>query len=191
MPANTARPNGDPLRHELAPSRPKPEEVFRKIAECVDSFVSFEGSLAKQRPMCELTAAWIIGTYCLDAFDVIGYLWPIGERGSGKTQFLNTVSSLACLGRTITSGSTFASIRDEAHYGATIAFDDCENVRQLETEKRELLLAGNTRGTVISLKEPVVSQSGERSLSITLHRAFSLPLDFRMVCWAAAQSKFP
>jgi hypothetical protein len=47
-----------------------------------------------------------------------------GDRGSGKTVLLNTVSSLAFLGRTMTAGGSFASIRDEAHYGATIAFDN-------------------------------------------------------------------
>jgi hypothetical protein len=143
------------LKRFMEGKRPNPAEVFAKVVDCIDAFVSFEGSLADQRPMCELAAGWIMSTYCLDAFHVVGYLWPIGEKGSGKTQFLNTVSTLAYLGRTITSGSSFASIRDEAHYGATIAFDDCEDVRRLDTEKRELLLAGNTRGTTISLKELV------------------------------------
>ena len=134
--------------------RPEPGIVFENIARCIDTFVSFENSLADQNTMCELVASWIMGTYFLDAFDVVGYLWPTGERGSGKTQLLNTISSLSFLGRTITSGSSFASIRDEANYGSAIAFDDCENVRQMENNKRELLLAGNMRGTEITFKEP-------------------------------------
>jgi hypothetical protein len=105
--------------------------------------------------MSELVACWITGTYLLDSFDVVGYLWPTGERGSGKTQLLHTVSSLAFLGRTTTAGSSFAAVRDEAHYGATLAFDDCEDLKNMENDKRELLLAGNTRGTVISRKEPM------------------------------------
>lgn len=104
--------------------------------------------------MCEMTAAWIISTYFLDAFDVVGYLWPSGEKGSGKTQFLNTVSRIAFLGKTVTAGSSFASLRDEAQYGAVLAFDDCEDLKGMETSKRELLLAGNTRGTLISHKVP-------------------------------------
>ena len=78
---------------------------------------------------------------------------------------LNTVSSLAFLGRTTTSGSSFAAIRDEAHYGATLAFDDCEDLRGMESAKRELLLAGNSRGTVISRKEPV-SDSDWRTVHV-------------------------
>jgi hypothetical protein len=142
--------------------RPDPRRTFEAVTKAVDTFVSFDGSLADQQSMSEFTACWIIGTYLLDAFDVVGYLWPTGQRNSGKTQFLNTVSSLAYLGRTVTSGSSFASMRDEADYGATIAFDDCENIKNMDSEKRELLLAGNTRGAQVSFKEPV-GQSGWRT----------------------------
>jgi hypothetical protein len=135
--------------------RENPAILFSQVTEAVDRFVSFENSLADQRAMCELVACWIIGTYFLDAFDAVGYLWPTGERNSGKTQLLNTVCSIAYLGKTTTSGSSFAAIRDDAHYGATLAFDDCEDLRSMEPSKRELLLAGNSRGTVISRKEPV------------------------------------
>ncbi len=134
--------------------KPNPARLFAQVTETVDRFVSFESSLADQQSMSEMVACWIMGTYLLDAVDVVGYPWPTGERGSGKTQLLNTVSSLAFLGRTTTAGSSFAAIRDETHYGATLAFDDCEDFRSMESAKRELLLAGNTRGTVISRKEP-------------------------------------
>jgi hypothetical protein len=142
--------------------RPDPQRTFEAVTRAVDTFVSFDGSLADQLSMSEFTACWIVGTYFLDASDVVGYLWPTGQRNSGKTQFLNTVTKLAYLGRTVTSGSSFASMRDEAHYGAAIAFDDLENVKLLELEKRELLLAGNTRGAQVSVKEPI-GQSGWRT----------------------------
>lgn len=145
--------------------KPNPARLFSQVSESVDRFVSFENSLADQQLMSELVACWIMGTYFLDAFDVVGYLWPTGERGSGKTQLLNTVSVLAFLGRTTTSGSSFAAIRDEAHYGATLAFDDCEDLGNMESSKRELLLAGNTRGTVISRKE-ATSQNEWRTVYV-------------------------
>jgi hypothetical protein len=53
-------------------------------------------------------------------------------------------------------------MRDEAHYGATIGFDDCENIKNMEPDKRALLLAGNSRGAQVSFKEPV-GQSGWRT----------------------------
>lgn len=144
---------------------PSPQEVFAQVRETVDRFVSFENSLADQKTMSEFVSCWIIGTYFLDAFDVTGYLWPTGERGSGKTQLLNVVTSMALLGKTTTAGSSFASIRDEAHYGATLAFDDCEDLKNMDNSKRELLLAGNMRGTIINRKEPA-GKNEWRTLSI-------------------------
>jgi hypothetical protein len=79
--------------------KPNPARLFSQVRETVDRFVSFENSLADQQSMSELLACWITGTYLLDSFDVVGYAWPTGERGSGKTQLLNTVTSLAFLGR--------------------------------------------------------------------------------------------
>jgi Bifunctional DNA primase/polymerase, N-terminal len=123
-----------------------PNDVFDRLVKSIDAFVSFESSPHEQRAMCEFVACWTLGTYFSEAFDVMGYLWPSGERGSGKTQLLNTITAVAYLGKTVTAGSSFASMRDEAHYGATIAFDDCENVKDMDIPKRELLLSGNTRG---------------------------------------------
>lgn len=45
------------------------------------------------------------------------------------------------------------------------AFDDCEDLRNMESAKRELLLAGNSRGTVISRKE-AVSDSEWRTVNV-------------------------
>jgi len=75
----------DRLRRFAAGERPIPSEVFKRVVECIDAFVSFENSLADQNSMSEMIACWIMGTYAIDAFDVVGYLWPTGERGSGKT----------------------------------------------------------------------------------------------------------
>jgi hypothetical protein len=65
---------------------------------------------------------------------------------------------MAYLGMVILAGGSYASLRDLADYGATLAFDDAENVMDLkrgDPDKRTLLLAGNRRGAVITIKEPV------------------------------------
>ncbi|MGJ0621509.1 MAG: hypothetical protein ACR65Z_12475 [Methylocystis sp.] len=147
--------SGSGLKKFLTGHRPKADVVFKALREGIDSFVSFEGSTSDQRTCSDVLAAWAMGTYFLEAFDVVGYPWPTGERGSGKTQLLNSLAAVSYMGRTVTAGSTFASVRDEAHYGATLCFDDCENVKEMEPSKRELLLAGNTRGAQISVKESV------------------------------------
>ena len=172
----------------LSGYRPDPKAVFEDLLSCIDAFVSFESFAESEATYLKLVACWTLGTYFMEAFTTVGYLWPNGERGSGKTQLLNTVSTLAYLGMTVTSGSTFASLRDEAHYGSTIAFDDCENVAELDEHKRELLLAGSTRGARVKVKESD-GQKGWRSRSVNsfspkLFSAIRLPdetLDSRTI----------
>jgi hypothetical protein len=138
-------------------TRPDLVEVFNRIVDVVNTFLDFDRSLADQRTMCEMLAAYIVSTYFLDAFTVVGFLWPNGERGSGKTQLLLIVTELAYLGQTILAGGSFASLRDLADYGACLAFDDAENLsdpKRTDPDKRTLLLAGNRRGNTVPLKEP-------------------------------------
>lgn len=140
----------------VAGTRPDPRATFRQVVSVVNRFIDFNRSLGSQETMCELVACYILATWCLDAFTVIGYLWPNGERGSGKTQLLAVVAELAYLGHVILAGGSFASLRDLADYGATLCFDDAENVMDLkrgDPEKRALLLAGNRRGNSIPIKE--------------------------------------
>jgi hypothetical protein len=137
--------------------RPDPADVFKRIIETVDTFIDFDHSLADQRAMCELIGCYILSIWFLDAFTVSGFLWPNGERGSGKTQLLLVVTELAYLGQIILAGGSFASLRDLADYGACLAFDDAENLsdpKRTDPDKRALLLAGNRRGNTVSMKEP-------------------------------------
>ena len=97
----------------------------------VDRFVDFSRSLASQETMCELVACYIFGTYFLDAFHVVGYLWPNGEPGAGKPVLLQVIAELAYLGQLILAKSSFPCLRDMADYGATLAFDDAENIMDI------------------------------------------------------------
>jgi hypothetical protein len=106
--------------------------------------------------MAEFIGCQILVTYFLDAFTVIGFLWPNGDRGSGKTQLLIVVTELAYLGETILAGGSYACLRDLADYGATLAFDDAENLsdpKRTDPDKRALLLAGNRKGNTVPVKE--------------------------------------
>ncbi len=136
--------------------RSDPVEVFGRVRDCVDRFIDFDHSLADQRTMAEMVACFIMATWFLDAFTVAGFLWPNGDRGSGKTQLLAVICELAYLGQLVLAGGSFAALRDMADYGATLAFDDAENLgdpRKTDPDKRTLLLAGNRRGNVVPLKE--------------------------------------
>src|SRR5262249_62354826 len=125
---------------------------------------------------CELSACFVMATYLLDGFNVVGYLWPNGDKGSGKTNFLSVVTEVAHLGQLILAGGSYASLRDLADYGATLAFDDAEGImdlRRADPDKRALLLAGNRRGATVTVKE----LEGERWVTRFIHtfcpRAFS------------------
>src|SRR5439155_15247088 len=111
-----------------AGGRPDPPTTFKQVVSVINTFIDFDRSLADQQTMGELVACYILATWFLDAFTVIGYLWPNGERGSGKTQLLTIVAELSYLGHVILAGGSYASLRDLADYGATLCFDDAENV---------------------------------------------------------------
>ena len=142
----------------VAGRKPAPAAVFEKIADVVDRFIDFDRSLAPQRTMAEMVACYILATWFLDAFKVIGFIWPNGERGSGKTQLLSLIAELSYLGQLVLAGGSYASLRDMADYGATICFDDAENIsdpKRTDPDKRTLLLAGNRRGNTVPVKEPM------------------------------------
>lgn len=142
--------------------RPEPSGVFQRIKESIDRFIDFDHSLADQETMAELVACYVVSTWFLDAFTVASFLWPNGDRGSGKTQLLLVVCELAYLGQVILASGSFAALRDLADYGATLAFDDAEDLadpRTSHADKRALLLAGNRRGNTIPLKEKKPDQT--------------------------------
>lgn len=139
-----------------AGERPNPIEVYLKLVAMVDHFMDFKRSLASQELMCELTVCSIVATYFLGAFSVIGYLWPNGNKGSGKTQYLLMFCELAYLGQVILAGASYATLRNLADYGATLAFDEAERIMDRkygDPEKQGLLLAGNRRGSTVPVKE--------------------------------------
>lgn len=153
--------SGAGLNAFLGGHRASPADVFRRLVSVIDRFIDFANSLADQPLMCALVALYIMQTYFIDAFTVVGYLWATGGSGSGKTQLLSLVARLAYLGRFLLPTTTCPTLRDEAHYGATLCLDDAESLAdpRLDPEKRTLLLAGNRKGSTVGLKEPIGRRS--------------------------------
>ncbi len=144
-------------------ARPEPPDVFERLAAVVDRFIDFDRSLAPQRTMVEFVAAYALSTWLLEAFGVVGFLWPSGDRGTGKTNLLHVVAQLSYLGTVLAASGSFASLRDLADYGAALAFDDAEQIadsRKGDPDLRALLLAGNRRGAVVTVKEPAPGGQG-------------------------------
>jgi hypothetical protein len=175
--------------------RPEPLVLFGQMVEVLDTFMDFRRSLADQPTMTELLATYVLATWFLDAFQVIGYLWPNGDRGSGKTQCLLLMAELCHLGLVVQGGASFATLRDMADYGATLAFDDAEafaSPGRTDPDKRTLLLAGNRRGSVVSLKEPVGKGRWQTPATSTPSvPACSRPSACPTRCWPAAPSSCP
>ena len=157
--------------------RPDPVRTFRMVAAVIDRFVDFDRSLAGQGTMAEMIACFVLGTYFLPAFTVTGFLWPNGDRGSGKTQLLNAICQMGYLGQVLLAGGSFAALRDLADYGACLAFDDAENLSnpaKSDPDKRALLLAGNRRGATVAVKEPTGPRGWQtRYVSAFCPRLFS------------------
>ncbi len=148
--------NGKGVKQFLKGKRTSPNEIFDQLVSVFDQFIDFHKSLADQKTMCEFAACFVLSTWFLDSFNVIGYLWINGERGSGKTNLLILISQLSYLGFFISPSGSFASLRDMADYGATLACDDAENItdpNKTDPDKRALLLAGNRKGLTVPLKE--------------------------------------
>jgi hypothetical protein len=146
---------GNP-KENIKGERPEPADVFKRICAIVDHYIDFDRSLADQSTMAEMIGCYILATWFLDAFQVIGYLWPNGEFGSGKSELLNAVTQLAFMGEMVMAQSTIATIRDAADYGGTLAFDEVEHLQQDKTKADlvAILLAGNRKGTTLAAKEP-------------------------------------
>lgn len=146
------------IKSYRAGNRPAPADAFRRVVENIDRFIDFDRSIADQLIMCEMMACYTLSTWFLDAFNVIGFLWPNGDRGCGKTHLISIICEQAYLGQVVLSGGSFATLRDLADYGATLGFDDAEGLsdpKRSDPDKRNLLLAGNRRGNTVPVKEPV------------------------------------
>ncbi len=137
--------------------RPDFSDVFRRLVSVYDRFIDFNQSLADQSTMCEFSACASLVTWFTPAFAVLPYIWPTGDRGSGKTKWGICWAMTSYLGEIVLSSGSFPAIRDLADYGASLMFDDAEilsDPRKCDPNKRELLLAGNRRGARIPVKEP-------------------------------------
>ncbi|TAK33497.1 MAG: DUF3854 domain-containing protein [Chloroflexota bacterium] len=136
--------------------RADPRDVFHRICQLVDRFMSFDESLASQETMVQMVSCYALSTWFIDAWLTNGYIWPNGGFGTGKSKLGYLILEVAYLGVSVLGGTTFACVRDLAASGATMLFDDCEdlsNPKKTDPELRNFLLASNFKGANICVKE--------------------------------------
>jgi hypothetical protein len=143
------------IQRYLSGERVDPAILFKQLCELTNTFMDFGQSIGTQEEMCELVACFILTTPFVEAFNVVPFLWINGDKGSGKTQLLTLISMVSFLGQMMLSSGSFASLRDHADNGACLCFDEAENLSgpKADPQKREIFLAGNKRGSTVTLKK--------------------------------------
>lgn len=159
------------------PVIPDPARLFGQLVDIFDCFLDLSFGVVDQRGTAELLALYVMATWVSDAFATFPYLWPNGDKGAGKTKTLGLVGRLSYLGQVILAGGSYAALRDLAEYGATLCFDDAENLsdpKKSDPDKRALLLAGNRKGAFVPIKEPEGKNGWRiRNVSAYAPKAFS------------------
>jgi hypothetical protein len=108
------------------------------------------------------------------------------------------VAELGYLGQVLLAGGSYASLRDMADYGATLAFDDAENLSdpaRTDPDKRALLLAGNRRGACVGVKELAADRTWRtryvNTFTPRLFSAIRLPDPLDASLWPCDRRELP
>jgi hypothetical protein len=137
--------------------RPGLADVFARLTRAYDTFLDFALSLGTQRRMCRLMALESLATWFCNEFDNASYFQSTGDWGSGKTKLLEVWTWTSYLGELVTSGSSFATLRDIADMGGALGVDDAEflsDLKKVDPHVRELVLSGHKRNrSVILVKD--------------------------------------
>jgi hypothetical protein len=137
--------------------RPVLAEVFDRLTSVYDTFLDFALSLGTQRRMCRFMALESLQTWFCNEYDNASYFQSTGDPGSGKTKLLEVWTWTSYLGELVTSGSSFATLRDIADLGGALGIDDAEflsDLKKVDPHVRELVLGGHKRNrATIMVKE--------------------------------------
>lgn len=137
--------------------RPGIVQVFDNIVAFYDRFIDFSWSYGSQEQMSKLSACLSMMTWFRLGTETLPYAWPNGPGGSGKTQWGLIWARTSFLGQCILDMSSFASIRNDAGMGASLMFDDAENLTdprdRSKNDIRTLFLSGYRKGSSIKIQE--------------------------------------
>ena len=176
-----ARWSRDGVRAFLGGATPGLAAVLGRLTDVLEHFMDFapvdDGARTfPSSASSRMVALWALGTYFLPAAQVVGYPLSNGPAGSGKTKMLKIIARTAFLGELLTGGSSHAAIKHLAKSGATLCFDDVENIqdKSFDPDKRSIILAGNSRGVSVVIMEPsATGKWAPRHFPVFCPKAFS------------------
>ena len=106
------------FQHGVEP--PEWRDVFLKVRDVVESFVSFSWDPR----LYDVVSCYVLATYFAEVFRAFPYLYAYGSQGSGKTRLLLTVTYLARHGFVVTDPSDASIYRVAEAFRPTMGIDE-------------------------------------------------------------------
>jgi hypothetical protein len=173
------------LHSYLAGRRPDPAELFGRLVALLSHFMDFSSlSGTGQESVAELLAVYILATWFAPALPVLGFLWLVGDHGSGKSRLLYLLTRLTHLGLLLHTLAATPGLAALCGLGAATAIDDAlflsaaraGRSRGVGPASRALLLSGRQRGALVPIfrrahagaaRSALVDVSGPRLFACT------------------------
>jgi len=133
-----------------------PADLFRQISENIHCFCDLPsiGDLPKEYTE-KFLALWVMHSFFMPIFSATGYLFLTSvENRYGKSRVAGVIGRMAFDAQVISGASTFAAIRDGAHWEQTQIIDDVTNLKELPPGALSMFLCGYKRdGASTRLKQ--------------------------------------
>ena len=160
--------NYDLIKHKvvLFPSKAKKFKSETDLRENVQAFI--HKYLDVSEPFELLATYYVFMTWVYDSFSELPYLRAIGDYGSGKTRFLQTIGSL-CYKPMFAGGATTVSpiFRIIEDFNGTLILDEADYKSSSATQDiTKILNNGFARGF------PVLRSEGKRSYAVKSFNVF-------------------
>jgi len=120
----------------------------------------------------DVATSWVIATYLPEKWDFVAYLAAIGDKGTGKTRFLNCLTALVYRGWKATYFQEAPLFRAITAWHPTVLIDESETMtRKDKNTIQNLLNAGQKRGDTVPRCEEK-RYGGTRTYDIKLFSVF-------------------
>jgi len=137
-------------------------EIYNKIKDKISYYMDVE-----DERIFDITACWIIGTYCYELFESYGYLYFNALRESGKSKFKKILRLTGFNGQeasSITEASFFRTIENTK---GVLCIDEYE---RMDTERKKatdlLLNAGIEKGSTVKRVDTDVKPKRNRDYDV-------------------------